>query len=244
MEKIDLSLISGDQSVEQKVREVYEILKEYKDAPARQDWIIRRDECWDAIENKLFDDKVQAEMMKQGQIPLTINKLVKGVQGQSAMVTDQKPQLQFLPVGSGDLYIAELLKRRFDLIWERNEGNDTTYEVVEETSIGAHGFFYARLDKSKSPFGRVVFEADDPTDIYWDKDSRKRDYSDTHLIKAKQRDRQYIKENYGDLEDDDIYFNPGLSKPDDTKSAGITSGDNYAADLPKDPISPEVKRGC
>jgi len=241
MEIIDLGLIQSDQSVEQKVIEVYETLKLFKDAHERQEWIRRRTECWDAIENRLFDDKTEAEMRKQGQIPLPINKLVKGVQGLSAMVTDQKPQIQFLPVGSGDLYVAELLKRRFDLIWERNEGNDTTYEVVEECSIGAHGFFSARLDKSKSPFGRVVFEADDPEDIFWDKDSRKRDYSDTDLIKAKKRDRQYIRDNYGDLEDGDIYFNPGLTKGDEeTVSTGLTTGDNYADGL-KDPVSPEVK---
>ena len=52
----ELDKIIRGQGVDPKVIEVYKLLKEYKDAPERQDWIDRRNKAWDAIENKMWDD--------------------------------------------------------------------------------------------------------------------------------------------------------------------------------------------
>lgn len=241
MEQIDLKLISSDQGVDKKVLEVYEYLKIYKEASARIAWIENYGKNWDAIENKIWTGKEEKAMEKEGQIPLSISKCAKGVQGSCAIVTDQKPEMKFFPIGSGDLYVAELLKRGFDVIWEKNEGSDVVYDLSESVKIGAHGFLYIKLDKSKNPFGTIVIDEETPDDIYWDKDSRKRDYSDTHLIKAKPRTLEYIKENYPDVKEDDLYFLP-VEKNDDETSSGITTGDNYAEGTSEpDSIDPDVK---
>ena len=65
--------------------------------------------------------------------------------------------------------------------------------------------------------------------FYWDKDSRKRDFSDTHLIKAQLRTKSYIKENYPELKDDDLSFGRELQdiEPGD-KTDTVTGADNYA----------------
>jgi hypothetical protein len=239
MENIDIDLITSDQSVDPKVQEVYELLKIYRDADARGKWLERRKEAWKAIENEMWDEKDEKAMTEKGQVPLVINKCVEGVQGKCAIMTHQKPTAQFLPIGSGDLYAAELLKRAYDYIFIKNEGNDVIYECTEEYAIGAHAFLNISVDKATNPFGNIVFEEDPPDDIYWDKDSRKRDYSDTHLIKAKMRSRQYIKDKYGELKDRDIYFAP-FSKEDDSKSTGVSGEDNYAVG-PDDPLPDDVK---
>jgi hypothetical protein len=228
MEPIDIDFIRKDQSVDDRVLEVYELLKKYKDASARSKWMERRRKNWAAIENDMSSDDSKTQMAEKGQRDVIVNKCVEGVEGSAAIVTDQKPELKFLPIGSGDLYVAELMKRGFDKVWEDNEGNDDTYEVVEEQRIGGHGFFNAYPDKSKDPFGAIVIEEDPPDDIYWDPKSKKRDYSDTPLIKAKLRSPNYIKTEYGSkiLSDDDIYFSP-TGESTDEKSQGVTGGDNY-----------------
>jgi len=240
MEQIDLRLIQSDRTVKKQVLEVYGYLKIYKEADDRIKWMKRRDGAWDIIENKLWTAEEEKEIKNQGMVPLKINKCVKGVQGSSAVVTDQKPDVKFYPVGSGDLYIAELFKRGFDVVWEKNEGNDQVYDAVEERNIGGMPWMSVVLDKSLTPFGSIVFEEEPPEDFYFDKESRKRDYSDTHIIKAKMRNRQYIEDRYPGIKSEDLYFMP-TSVEDDSFSSGVTGGDNYAEQEDnQDTLDPEV----
>jgi len=214
-------------NVAPEVAEVYIYLKIYMDQKARKDWIMRRDTAWDAIENKILTDKDLEELKKVGQEKLTINKCNKGVQGSCAIATDQKPEIKYFPVGSSDLYVAEMMKRASDLVWAKNEGNDVLYDVCEESKVGGIGFFGARHNPSKGIFGRIEIFEEPPDDIYWDADSRKRDLSDTNLIKAKLRTKSYIKENYEGITDEDLSFESG-AKDETSTSSGVTKGDNYA----------------
>ena len=194
---------------------------------------------------KRSSDKAAQEMInhmaEKGQENVIVNKVVEGVEGSAAIVTDQKPELKFLPIGSGDLYVAELLKRGWDKIWSENEGSDTTYEIKEEQTIGGLGFFGVQLNKSKDPFGFIEILEEPPDDIYFDKNSRKRDFSDTPLIKAKMRSIEYIMAEYGEQikQDKDIYFSD-FAKPDENKSEGHSGEDEYTFD--SNEVSPEAKK--
>lgn len=226
-----------------KVDEVYRLLIKYATDEKRDDWVTLRDKCWDAIENKILTDKDKKELKKFHQEPLEINQCVKGVQGSSAIVTDQKPEIKVYPVGSGDLYVAELLKRGHDLVWTRNEGNDVTYEIVEEVNVGGLSFFDVRFDRNLGILGRIVFEEADPEDIYFDSQSKKKDFSDTHIIKAKQRTKQYIKEHYPDISEKDMEYKIDIKDSSQIapKSEGITGGDNYP-ELGKKKINPDDEK--
>lgn len=214
------------EDVDPKVIEVYRILKRDKSASKRNDWLERRRKAWDAIENDMASDKEKAEAVEQGMEYLVVNKCVKGVQGASAIVTDQKPEIKFFPAGSGDLYVAELLKRGHDFVWAKNEGSDVTYDGVEECKVSGLAFFDAYHDKNKGIYGRIIFEETPPDDIYFDVNSRKRDFSDTHMIKAKLRSKEYINEHYPEVADDDIVYEGDFDK-EPTKSEGVTGKDDY-----------------
>jgi hypothetical protein len=233
---IDLAKIKADKSVEKEVIEAYTYLKIYMDQKERQEWLKRRESAWKAIENKMWSRKEEAEMAEAGQVPLVINKCNKGVQGSCAIVTDQRPEIKFYPVGASDLYVAELLKRAHDLVWVKNSGNDVTYDVVEESKIGGIGFFEAYHDPSKGLYGRIVMGDEPPDDIYWDKDSRARDLSDTHIIKAKMRTKSYILENYDDVKEKDLHFEQSI-KGDSGVSSGLTGKDNYKEQSDQTPDS-------
>jgi len=221
--KIDLDKVGDNKDV----KEVYSFLKQYIEESARTEWVDDRKKCWDVIENKqILTDAEEKEIKDQGQDPLIINDCIKGVQGSCAVVTDQKPEVKFHPIGSSDLYIAELLRRAFDVVWTKNEATDVTYDVVEEVKVGALGFFDAKHDPNLGPFGRIVIEESPPEDIYFDAKSRKRDLSDTHIIKAKLRTKTYIKENYENIKDTDLIYEADLKDPQ--KSTGVTGADNYA----------------
>ena len=241
----DLDKILRSKDVPDDVIEVYRKLKEFKDAQPRVKWIARRKEAWDAIENEMLTDTEKREIEDEKQTPLVINKINKGVQGSSAIVTDQSPEVKFHPIGSGDLYVAELLKRAHDVVWHKNEGLDETYGIVEETKIGGLGFFDVRHDPAKGfnpdpdkmSFGQIVFEEADPTTIYFDPKSRKRDFSDTDVIKAVKRSVKYVKEHYDGITDNDLLFELDLDDPQ--KSEGVTGEDNYT----KDPdVIPDVEQ--
>lgn len=223
---IDITRIKADKSTPKEVLEVYTYLKIYQEQRERAAWLKRREGAWKAIENEMWDEAEKGEMAKSGQVPLVVNKCNKGVQGSSAIVTDQKPEIKFYPIGSSDVYVAELLKRAHDLVWAKNNGADVTYDVVEESKIGGIGFFGASHDPSKGVYGRVMNYEEPPEDIYWDKDSRSRDLSDTHIIKAKLRTKSYIKENYDDIKDVDLDFKID-NKGDSGTSSGVTGKDNY-----------------
>jgi len=215
---------------DKKVIEVYRILRRFKNSSARAEWITRRDDCWKcAIDNEFFTEDEKKEMEKKKQPPLSVNKLNKGVQGSAAIVTSTNPEVKFNPVGSSDLYVAELLRRAHDWVWTKNEGNDTIYAAVEEKNIGGHAFIEARHDPSKGIFGRLIFDEADPTLYYWDKDSRKRDFSDTHIIKAQLRTKSYTKENYPELKDEDLSFGRELQDTEPgAKTDTVIGEDNYA----------------
>lgn len=223
---IDLKLIKEDKSVDKRVLEVYTYLKIYMDQKARKDWLKRRKTAWDAIENDFGMEKEKKDMSNAGQEFLPINKCNKGVQGSAAIVTDQKPEIKFLPIGSTDLYVAELMKRAHDIVWTKNDGIDTVYDVVEEAKIGGIGFLGCYHDPSKGMFGRIMIHDEPADDIYWDKDSRMRDMSDTHIIKAKMRTKSYILENYDNIDKDTLYFEQDI-KGDSGTSSGVTGKDNY-----------------
>jgi len=229
VEIIPLDKIKADKNASKEVVEVYEYLKLYRDSSARRRWLEKVRENREAIgDNKMWDDDEEAELKKAGMVPLVINKCNKGVQGSSAIVTDQKPECKFHPVGSGDLYDAELLKRAHDLIWAKNSGNDVIYEFVEDCKVGSIAFVEGNYNDTVGMFGRIEFDAIDPTEMFWSEKRKKRDFSDTHLIRARLRSPAYIKENYEGITDEDLTFE-GVSDEEGKKTqAGLTSGDNYA----------------
>lgn len=211
--------------IDPRVLAVYSSLKRFKDDPKRTKWKKLRKRSWDAYENEMYSGEEKAELREEGQIPLVINKIVKGVQGSSAVVTDQKPEVKFNPIGSTDLYVAELVKRGHDFVWDKNEGSDVSYEIVEESKIGGIGFFYILFNKNKGIFGRIEFENLDPEDVYWSSTSRKRDLSDTDVIIARLRTKKYLQDRY-DITDEDLEID--FTIPSEVqKTYGVTGKDNY-----------------
>ena len=224
------------------VKEVYDKLRQFSAHPARKKWLKRRHDAWrGAIENELFDEKEKQEAEDQDMTLLPINKCNKGVQTSAALATHKKPEAIFLPIGSGDLYVADLFKRAYDYNWNVNAGTLTANDVVEEAKLGGIGFFDAHWDSNKGIMGKIVIEEDDPTCLYWDPKSRKRDLSDTDIIKARLRTKKYIKDNYEGITDDDLDVKPSLD--DSFTTEGVTKGDNYAEyeGMEKGAAGPEKK---
>lgn len=213
-------------NIDPKVLEVYQILRLYKDDSRRVKWKRDRKTAWDAIENEMYSEADKSDMREEGQIPLVINKLFKGVQGATAVATDQKPEVKFLPIGDGDLYIAELMKRGHDFVWEQNQETDLSYEIVEECKIGGVGIFYARFNPSRGTLGKIEVEELNPECTYWSPTAKKWDYSDSHLIIARPRTKRYLQERYKVTEEDLLY---DLTLPTHMqKVSGVTGKDNYA----------------
>lgn len=236
---IDVKRIDNSDAVSE-VKEVYRLLKRLMDQPERKKWLRKRRDNWDAVyesegDSTIWTDKQRKDMEDKGMIPLTINDLYKGVQGSSAVVTDQKPGLQFLPIGSGDLYVAELMKRAHDQVWAQNYGNSEVYETVKETKIGGMGALNSFHDPAKGIYGKLVFGNTDPEMIYYDFDKAKKpDLSDVDIIKAHLVTKTYAKETYEGVTDEDLQFS-AAPKPDDGATTDTASGvDNYTRDQKDD----------
>jgi len=238
---IDLVAIKAAKDLDPRVRETYEYLHLYKSGDKRVAWLAKMEKCWDAVaDDIMFSDKETKAMEKEGQEPRVINKLTKGVQGSTALVTDKRPESKMMPVGSGDLYLAELLNRAHNVVWDKNDGTDVVHDFVESSKIAALGFIDVKLNPNKGPFGRIEFEETPSDDIFIDQESRKQDLSDTHIIKAKLRPRTYLKDKY-DVTDEDLKFGPLGSDVDDTgKSTGVTGADNYTEQDDHESLGPGV----
>lgn len=230
-----------------KLLEVYRLLKKCLKQPERKEWLKSRRECWDAVyKSVIWTEKQKTEMELKGMVPLTINDLYKGVQGSAAIITDQKPGVEFLPVGSGDLYVAELMKRAHDQVWAQNDGGTEIFELVRESKVGGLGVVDVKHDPAKGIYGKLVFGHFDPELLYYDmKKAQKPDLSGVSILKAQLITRTQAKENYEDVKDEDLNFAGTEIKDIPDKIHDYKTGeDNYAksTDSPAGPDDmPEEK---
>lgn len=217
---------------DEKVQEVYVMLKRFMEAPERKTWLEQRKKNWDAVgKNEMWTQDELNELQETGQLPIIANECNKGVQAAAAIVTDAKPEVIVLPRKGGSIYLSELIKRGHDLVWEQNYGNDILYAAVEECKISGLGAIDSWFNKNKGVFGKICMDALKPDGIYFDPNAERPDYSDTDLIKAYPRDKKYIQDRYGDrVKEEDISFGQELLTTSDmegTKSTGLTAGDSY-----------------
>ncbi len=225
----------GKTGAPEEVKEVYRQFDKFLNHPARKKWLKERQEHWKAIiDNEMWEESDKKEMEKTGQIPIVYNKCNKGVQGSSAVVTNNNPEVKALPIGSGDVYVAEILQRGLSYVWMKNKGEKVIYKGVEERQLGGIGIFKISHDTSAGIFGRVVKSSEDPTNFYWSADSKKDDFSDTDVIEAHLRTEKYISENYPELKKEEYLPNKGIIVDDTGKLTDTkTSEDNYAVDPDK-----------
>jgi len=222
-----------DSVVDERVREVYKLLRRYKNSKERKMWLKSRERNWDATyESKIWTADEERQMKEAGMIPLCINDLYKGVQGSTAISTDQRPGIKFLPIGSGDLYLAELLTRAHDKVASQNELANETYEFVNECKTGSLSAIECVHDKSKGDprAGFISIQALDPTYLYYDmRESRKSSLCDTHIIKAQLITKEDAREKYEDIEDADLEYTGDLEKATEAQKADTynTGEDNY-----------------
>ncbi|MFH1740440.1 MAG: hypothetical protein ABIH23_15635 [bacterium] len=235
----------------QDVMDVYRHVKRYfVDDPDRKTWKDNRKKNWDAAypldveEHGIWTAKEKEAMRKKDQIPIAINDLAKGVQSACAVITAKSPGLNFSPIGSSDLYVAELFKRGWDYVLNRNGGPITFYEFVKEAKVGALGCLEARHDPSKGIYGKICIEELDPENYYYDKRSKKRDHSDVSFGKAHLVTKKYALDTYEGLTEDDLKFD-AISKDEaetPNKVDTVTGKDNYAIDTGSKKGLPETDK--
>jgi len=236
--KIDLDKMKNA-GVPQEVLDVYKRVKrDYVEDEHRIKWKEVRKKNWDAAypldteKQGIWTEKEKAAMTKKGQIPIGINDLAKGVQGSCAVITAKSPGLNFAPLGSGDLYMAELLKRAWDYVLARNGGPSTFYDFVQEAKVGALGCIEVKHDPAKGIYGKVVINELDPTTYYFDKRSKDRNHLDVSFGKAHLVTRKHALDTYEGLKEDDLDFSPIEKEADEAagKPDYIKGLDNYTRD--------------
>jgi hypothetical protein len=165
-------------------------------------------------------------MIAKGQIPIAINDISKGIQGSCAVSTANKPGINVRPIGSSDLYVAELIKRGFDYVWSQNRGQEIIFDLAKEAKTGSLGWLDIKYDESKGKYGKIVLASDNPLDYFYEKKSRKSDKADSPVIKAHLVTKKYAKENYN-IDDEDLDFSPIPKDEEPSKSKEGNPGDGY-----------------
>jgi hypothetical protein len=245
---IDLKKIENA-GVPQDVLDVYKRVKRFfVDDTDRTIWKNNRKKNWSAAypldteEEGIWTAKEKEAMLKKDQIPIGINDLAKGIQGSCAVITAKAPGLNFSPIGSSDLYVAELFKRGWDYVLARNGGPITFYDFVQESKVGGLGCLEARHDASKGIYGKIVIGELDPTTYYFDKKAKHRDHSDVCFGKAHLVTKKYAQETYEGLTEDDLNFTPVSKDEAEAKSKDdyVAGKDNYALAEGKKSGLPEI----
>ena len=240
---IDLKKLENS-DVPEEVLDVYKRVKQDMiDDEDRKDWKRMRKRCWDAAypldpekDDTIWTKKEREQMINRDMIPVAVNDLARDIQGAAALITSKSPGLNFLPIGSSDLYVAELMKRGWDFVMNGNQGPVTLYDLIKEKTIGNLAVIEAKHDPSLGIFGKILVKDLDPTHYYFDKKSRERDHSDVSFGKAHQVTKTYAKENYEGLTDDDLKFD--FLKQEDTDHSipdGKPGQDAYAVDTNETP---------
>lgn len=243
-DSIDLKKLE-DSNVPKEVLDVYRRVKKYLlDDEDRKTWKRMRKRCWDAAypldpekDDGIWTAEEREKMIKKGMIPVGVNDLAKDITASTALITSKSPGLSFLPIGSSDLYVAELLKRGWDYVLNGNIGPVTFHDWVKEKNIGNLGVIEAKHDPSFGLFGKILLKDTDPTHYYFDKKSRERDHSDVSFGKAHQVSKSYALENYEGLSEDDLLYSPGPVKMEAEGDIpdGKPGQDAYAVDTNEKP---------
>lgn len=245
IDKIDKSDAGQD------VKDIYKRVKKHLiDNTARKDWKAIREKNWNAVypldpenDEAIWTKDERKQMIEKGQIPIAVNDLAKGVQGSTAVITAKNPGLQFTPIGSNDLYVAELLKRGADYVVNTNNGTLPFYQMLKEVKISGLGILEARHDPAKGIFGKILIEKCDPDIYYFDPESKKPDHSDVSFGKAQQITKEEAKEKYDDLTDEDLAFD--FIQPDEDDEGSMVDTkigkDNYAEEGKSDTPSDDEK---
>ncbi|MDD5006431.1 MAG: hypothetical protein PHS33_08055 [Candidatus Omnitrophica bacterium] len=230
-------------------KEVIEVYKRVKtdliDDPDRKTWERIRKRCWSAAypldpnkEDSIWTAKEREEMTNRGQIPIQVNDLARDIQGASALITSKNPGLNFLPIGSSDLYIAELFKRGWDFVINGNQGAVTFYDFIKEKNIGNLAVLEAKHDPSLGIFGKIIIQDIDPTTYYFSKDSKQRDHSDVSFGKAHLVTKDYALETYDELKEEDLQFTAIKKEESEGDVPDRKTGmDNYAVDTNEEPTT-------
>lgn len=235
MPVIDIEKIKNADTPEDVLAVYRRVKRHFIDDEDRKVWTANRKKNWaaayplDTEEEGIWTAKEKEAMIKKEQIPIGINDLAKGVQASCAVITAKAPGLNFSPIGSSDLYVAELFKRGWDYILNRNGGPITFYDFVQESKVGALGCLEARHDASKGIYGKIVIGELDPTTYYFDKKSKKRDHSDVCFGKAHQVTKKYAQDTYEGLTEEDMSFQ-AISKDEESDRAKpdyVAGKDNY-----------------
>lgn len=242
MIEIDLKALQQSADVDPKVMEVYRLLKSRIENEDRRWWeenVYKRG--WKAVyESEIWDEKTKTEMEERGQIPLPLNNLAKGVQGSTAIITDQKPGFVVKPIGSADLYVSELFQRGLSYVWDQNEGSDVIFRFCQEAKTASMGRIDVSFDNARGVFGKIVFKDRHPDTVYWD--TKADNWWEGHLIKAHLVTKSYAKDQYPNLADEDLEFkavqkDDGSGPTVDTK----TGKDNYAIHDERKPSVPDLE---
>ena len=235
---IDIKKLENS-DVSKEVLDVYKRVKrDLIDDADRKDWLKIRKRNWNAAypldpekDDTIWTAKEREQMIAKGQIPVAVNDLARDIQGSSAVITSKSPGLNFLPIGSSDLYVAELFKRGWDYVLNGNDGPVSFYDFVKEAKIGHLGVMEARHDSSQGIFGKIVLECIDPTTYYFDKRSKTRNHSDVSFGKAHQVTKEYALETYEGLTEDDLMFSEMQNDENAENVPDYKTGkDNYAED--------------
>jgi hypothetical protein len=235
---IDLKRIENSDAPAE-VLEVYKRVKrDFVDDADRKTWQENRRKNWaaayplDLEKDGIWTAEEKEKMIAKGMIPIAKNYLARDIQGSSALITSKSPGLLFMPIGEGDLYVAELFKRGWDYIVSSNDLSVILYDWVKEKNIGNLGVIEAKYNPSLGIFGKIVILDMDPTTYYFDKRSKTRDHSDVCFGKAHQVTKNYALETYEDLTEEDLKFTPISKDKDDTGSVpdGKPGQDAYAVD--------------
>ena len=236
MPEIDLKALSMGE-INPKVLEVYKIFKRFMENDDRKWWEQEiYEKGWRAVrESEIWEDKDKKAMDEKGQVPLSLNNLSKGVQGSVAVIAANKPGIICKPIGSSDLYVAELFQRGISYVWDQNEGPQVAYNFAEDAKIGGMGRIDAKFDDSKGIYGKICFRDEHPDTIYWDNKGK---LEESHIIKAHLVTKSYAQEQYEDVTEDDLSYKGPEKETTENVPDGKIGRDNYA--IPDDGPKPTV----
>lgn len=181
-----------DRKIVQKVMKMFECAKK-----ARSNY----DEKWMDY-YRMFRGKQWFEQRPSYRHSEVINLIFKQIQATVPIQLDARPRIDFIPTDPSDREFAQIMSEVVESDWERYNWANELLEIIYDGNFYGTSFGSMNYDQSADyGAGQIIFQSEDPFDMYPDPSARDVNHHCKYFIKATPTDVDEVQRMYPDKKD-------------------------------------------
>lgn len=164
--------------------EQFEVLKKWwrADADHSRNWRKEAREAFAFRAGEQLSDDDKRVLDEKNRPHIVFNRVLTILKAVAGMEINGRHEISFLPRGTQDTQVNELLSAASKWMADNCDGEDEESQAFEDAITCGMGWTEHRMSFEDDPEGMYVEEATDPIEMYWDRTARKKNLSDARRV--------------------------------------------------------------